>query len=323
MIYNCKIVYDYYIENNLKINYENIPLLVANNQHSCSNGLIRIGTEYSLSHKSLYNPDYVTIAQDNIPLLIIKIKKLLERELDQKIKLYHSKNSKALGHCYGQLFEYMLQVISHFDLINVYGILSDFQSWKFCWFNHSNHLVLKNQEEIELDYKKLVQDRSLTYSDLKYVEDSKEIKCPCLIRRLFSFLLLGIDARNNIRSCNGITKLHIALTLGSNNKFRMDYFSLEDRTNTPKFKIIFPRKIPNNKDTCFYVVHHYNEGDDGLVKLMCYPIKNQKDVFQLVVVKTIYNHKFDKSSLNKEEIINRIEVNNEKIKVQVANEING
>eukprot|EP00301_Raphidiophrys_heterophryoidea_P008258 c13088_g1_i3.p1 GENE.c13088_g1_i3~~c13088_g1_i3.p1 ORF type:complete len:515 (+),score=108.50 c13088_g1_i3:75-1619(+) len=82
-------------------------------------------------------PDiWVLLADNNSPIGVVEVKRPIPNAVPSAME-----NKKHAG----QLFDYMLLIRQLTGLESVFGVLSTYEEWKFCWLDHTDLHLLKYQ----------------------------------------------------------------------------------------------------------------------------------------------------------------------------------
>ena len=222
---------------------------------------------------------------ESIPILVVEVKHNLA---------INSQKDNSLKPAFGQIFDYMMLIRASYGLIDVYGILTDFKDWYFCWFDHSGEIV--KSKEIIMDTTKKIESMEDLFGSRNIMNSLYQLGSDDLTKVICSFIIRGMHSRIE-NSSRKFTDLKILPSL-EKNIYSISIFPIKKYGNNFTLNFIYPSNIPQN--VIYYSLHRFYQGANGRVSLMCYFDDN---IINFVVIKTITTDDILSSSLEFKEFL--------------------
>lgn len=237
------------------------------------------------------------------PVLVVEVKYTL------------SVDFQILETAFGQLLESMLLIRSTYGMVDVFGILTDYNNWYFCCLPHSKSYA-------EFTEFKQPTDDAIPQSDLLtqrrlYVSSPISYNHIDLPKYIESYIIKGFHSRKEEVS-KDFKDLDTVPTMNRKNNILTDFslsmFPLKKllgnkETNPYKLNLYYD-VLPS--DCTLYTLHQFYRGRDGLVSLMCY----FKDMEIRLVVGKLFTVRYKNSESAYHNDVNRY-------KTKIQNEVEG
>jgi hypothetical protein len=125
------------------------------------NGTLRVAQNLAISE---LKADFWILHLNGFPLAAVEVKK-------------PGLSEDQMSFPYGQLFDYMIRIRSFYGLRCIFGILTDFNTWRICWLPDSNNAAIANQldytiKDVDAD---IYKERQIYASRTYYRENALEL----------------------------------------------------------------------------------------------------------------------------------------------------